>query len=141
MRIKRIDVTNFRSLRASSLNLAASTALIGENNSGKSAFLLALDLFFASSPRVKDRDFSDRNTSNPIDITVHFSDLTSYDREEFGANLLDGSLVITRRFVFNDAPENGKFFISDRVNPAFTKCRNENGKTERRALYAEVRAK
>jgi putative ATP-dependent endonuclease of the OLD family len=139
MRIRRIDVTNFRSLRASSLNFTASTALIGENNSGKSAFLLALDLFFASSPRVKDRDFSDRNIDDPIDITVHFSDLTPYDRDEFGANMLDGALVITRRFVFNDAAENGKYFISARVNPVFTKCRNENGKTEKRALYAEVR--
>ena len=75
MRIRRIDVSNFRSLRASSLNFTDSTALIGENNSGKSAFLLALDLFFASSPRINDKDFSDRNTNDPIDITVHFAEL------------------------------------------------------------------
>ena len=59
MRIKRLEVANFRALRDTVLNFEEATALIGENNCGKSAFLLALDLFFASSPRVGDRDFSD----------------------------------------------------------------------------------
>ncbi|MBS4006287.1 MAG: AAA family ATPase, partial [Afipia sp.] len=39
MRIKSIDVSNFRALRNATLNFSPTTALIGENNSGKSAFL------------------------------------------------------------------------------------------------------
>ena len=69
------SLDDFRALRNAALNFGPATALIGENNCGKSAFLLALDLFFASSPRVTDKDFSDDNTSIPINITVHFSDL------------------------------------------------------------------
>jgi hypothetical protein len=103
--------------------------------------LLALDLFFASSPRIKGKDFSDGNTDEPINITIHFDDLTPYDREEFGGNLLDGSLVITRRFIFNNTAESGKYFVSARVNPEFTACRDENGKTEKRKLYTELREK
>ena len=139
MSISRFEVTNFRALRNSALNLNEATALIGENNSGKSAFLLALELFFASSPRVKDKDFSDGNIGEPINITVHFSDLTPYDREEFEGNLLDGSLVVTRQFLFGNPSESGRYFVSARVNPDFAECRNETGKTEKRKLYAALR--
>jgi predicted ATP-dependent endonuclease of OLD family len=141
MRIKRVEVTNFRALRNSTLNVTSATALIGENNCGKSAFLLALELFFTSSPRVKDKDFSDGNTDEPINITVHFSDFTPYDQEEFGGNLLDGSLVITRQFLFGNSSESGKYFVSARVNPEFSKIRDESGKSDKRKLYTELREK
>ena len=141
MRIRRIEVTNFRALRNSSLDLTDTTALLGENNCGKSAFLLALNLFFESSPKTNERDFSDNNTADPINITVHFSDLTPYDREEFQSNLLDGSLIITRRFTFGSSDENSKYFVSARVNPDFSQCRNETVKTEKRKLYELLREK
>ena len=60
------------------------------SDDGKSAFLSALDLFFASSPRITEKDFSDGHTNVPIDITVHFSDFTPYDQAEFEGNLLEG---------------------------------------------------
>ncbi|RYH31018.1 MAG: DUF2813 domain-containing protein, partial [Alcaligenaceae bacterium] len=66
MRIKKIEVANYRALRNSSLNFSEVTALIGENNSGKSAFLQAINLFFGASSQVKDRDFSDGNVNDPI---------------------------------------------------------------------------
>jgi predicted ATP-dependent endonuclease of OLD family len=141
MRIKRAEVTNFRALRNSSLDFDETTALLGENNCGKSAFLLAMNLFFESSPKIRDRDFSDNNTKEPINITVHFSDFTPYDVEEFQSYLLDDALVITRRFTYGGSDENGKYFISARVNPEFSECRNEGGKTEKRAVYKALREK
>src|SRR5206468_2209577 len=123
MRIKRLSITNYRAIRDSTLDFSEATALIGENNSGKSTFLLALDLFFSSTPRVKDSDFSDGNTSTPIDITVNFFDLTPNERIEFQSNLLDGELIVTRQFVSGNSSESGKYFVSARVNPEFTSCR------------------
>ena len=139
MRIRKVEVYNFRALRNSSLNFSSTTALLGENNSGKSAFLLAIDLFFSSSPKVDKKDFSDENVSEPIDITIHFGDFTPYDHEEFQSNLLDDELVITRRFSLQDVAENGRYFVSARVNPDFSKCRAEEGKAKKRDLYAELR--
>ena len=139
MRIHRLEVSNFRALRNSALDFADTTALLGENNCGKSAFLLALDLFFASSPKISAKDFSDDNIDKPIDITIHFSDLTPEERKEFDSYLLDSRLVVTRRFIFNNMSESGKFFVSARVNPDFAKCRSESRKTEKRIAYAELR--
>lgn len=141
MRIQRVDVVNFRSLRDCTLNLANCTALLGENNSGKSTFLHAIDLFFASSPRTTINDFSDGKLEKPIDITVHFGELTPYDQSEFAGNLLDDALVVTRRFTSGSSSENGTYFVSARVNLEFSACRNQSGKTEKRTLYSALREK
>ncbi len=141
MRIGRVDVENFRALRKTSLTFSSTTALIGENNSGKSAFLIALDLFFSNAPRVSQKDFSDDNVKEPINITVHFINLTPYDRGEFESNLLDGELVVTRSLTLGNSSESGRYFVSAMVNPEFSECRNEEGKTEKRRLYAALREK
>ncbi|MGM4931489.1 ATP-dependent nuclease [Tardiphaga sp. 619_E2_N8_5] len=141
MRIKKLEVSNYRALRSSSLSFSETTALIGENNCGKSAFLQAIDLFFASSPKIKARDFSDDNIAEPIDITLHFMDFTPDDLENFGENLLDGKLVVTRRFIWDNSKDSGKFFVSARVNPDFSECRNEEGKTAKRDLYKALQEK
>lgn len=141
MRVKKLQVTNYRALRDATLNFTDTTALIGENNCGKSAFLQALDLFFAASPRITARDFSDDNVSAPVDITVHFSEFTPKDLEEFSGNLLDGELVVTRRFYADNPKESGKFFVSAKVNPDFSECRNEEGKTAKTNLYKVLQEK
>lgn len=138
MRIRRIDVENFRALRDSTLKVSDTTALLGENNCGKSAFLLALDLFFSNAPKVNERDFSDGDTSDPIDITVHFGSLTPSERDEFESNLLGDELIVTRRLIAGNPKESGQFFVSAEVNPDFSECRNEAGKTEKRELYKSL---
>lgn len=138
MRIRKVEVTNFRAIRNSSIVLASSTALIGENNSGKSAFLKALDLFFSNAPRVTEKDFSDDNSAEPIDITVHFCDLTPHDQERFNKNLIDGQLVVTRRLLRGNPKESGNFFVSARVNKAFSECRAIKIKAERTEAYKKL---
>lgn len=138
MRIKSVHVSNFKALRNSTLNFSPTTALIGENNCGKSAFLNALDLFFSSSPRTRKRDFSDDNIGAPIDITLHFNNLTPDDRKEFDEYLLNGDLIVTRRFHNDGNKDNGKYFVSARVNKAFAECRNEDKATPKRAAYKKL---
>lgn len=138
MRISRLDVTNFRALRESSLSLSPSTALIGENNSGKSAFLRSLELFFSTAPKITDKDFSDDNFDSPIDITVYFSDLTPFDRERFHSNLVDGRLVVTRRLLRGNPKESGNYFVSARVNKAFSECRAIKEKSRKNDAYKEL---
>lgn len=141
MRIKSIHVSNFRVLRNTTLNFSPTTALIGENNCGKSAFLNAMELFYSSSPRVKRRDFSDENLDDPIDITLHFSDLTPDDHAEFDEYLLNGELVVTRRFHSDGSKESGKYFVSARVNNDFAECRSEEKANPKKAAYKKLQEK
>jgi len=141
MRIRSIEIQNFRALRSCKVAFNASTALIGENNCGKSAVLAALDLFFSGSPKVKEKDFCDGDVDTPIHITVCFSDLTPQEREEFGGNLLDGELIVTRKLLNGNPKESGQFFISAKVNPEFSECRNEEGKNERKKIYKALQKK
>lgn len=141
MRIKRVAIKNFRALRDVSLDFSNTTALIGENNSGKSAFLIALELFFAGAPDVGKNDFSDGEVGEPISITIHFSDLTPYDRTEFESNLINGELIITRQLALPGSQDHGKYFVSALVNPDFSECRNEQSKSKKRTLYSELRKK
>lgn len=141
MRIRKLEVENFRALRKTEITFNETTAIIGENNSGKSAFLVALDIFFQAAPQIREKDFSDGNTSEDISITIHFCDLTPHDIQEFKSNLIDGHLIVTRKFKNNNAAENGRYFVSAKVNPEFTECRQETGKTRKRELYEKLREK
>ncbi len=127
MRIAKITVSNFRGLKQCSVRLNAITALLGDNNSGKSTFLHAIELFFASSPKVQEEDFFQRDTSQPILITLEFVDLTPSEHELFQSNLLDGALTITRSILSEGGKESGAFSVDALVNPDFTDCRNEAG--------------
>ncbi len=141
MRIHKVHVKNFRALRDTELSLNDTTALIGENNAGKSAFLIAIDLFFQAAPQLSQNDYSDGNFSEPIEITIYFCDLTPHDRKEFESNLVGDHFILTRRFRYGNAGDSGQFFVSARVNPEFTDCRSESGKTPKMALYNKLREK
>jgi predicted ATP-dependent endonuclease of OLD family len=140
MRIQRLEVSNFRSIRSAAVTLGPCTALVGENNAGKSAFLAAIELFFASSPRVRATDYHHGSTDQAISITLHFGDLTPSEAKEFGSNLTDGVLVVTRQFMW-ESPDSGRYVVTARANPDFSECRNEQGKSQKRVLYKGLQLK
>ncbi len=84
------------------------------------------------------KDFSHDNTQEPIDITVYFSDLTPHERSEFSSNLLDDELVVTRRLTNSGGKDHGQYFVSARVNPAFSECRNTEGKRDKTTVYKQL---
>lgn len=140
MQLGRLIVTNFRAARSTSLSFENLTAILGENNSGKSALVKALDLFFSNAPKVDDIDFHEKNFAEPIHITVHFKSLTPAERAEFGGNLVDGELIVSRTLLYGNPKQSGMFSVDALVNPKFTPLRDENlGKTEKRTLYNELR--
>ncbi len=63
----RLTVENYRALRDVTIPLSRFGCLIGENNSGKSAFLQAMTLFFSGSPMAPHNFF---NETKPIRIVV-----------------------------------------------------------------------
>jgi len=141
MRISKVEIANFRAIEQATVELEPLTSVIGANNTGKSAFLKAIDLFFSSAPKVEDDDFHNGNLNGPIDITISFKDLTPDEQSLFETNLIDGRLTVTRRLMRGNPKESGSFFVEAMVNPEFSKCRNEEGKKARAELYKELQTK
>lgn len=87
---ERIDVTNFKSFGPESVSfpLCPVTALVGENNTGKSNVLLALDMFRNYSKRkVQKRHFHGHDTSVDITIKVTFGTLSDAEKTLFRRHL------------------------------------------------------
>lgn len=79
MKISDISIKNFRGLKEINLNPSQMNCVIGENNSGKSTVLLAINLFLKGS-RISESDYYD--SSKEIYIDISFSDVSSADLDK-----------------------------------------------------------
>ncbi|RCS63777.1 DUF2813 domain-containing protein [Brachybacterium sp. JB7] len=85
MRIKTIEIRNFRAFKEVCINFSDITAFIGPNGAGKSNILRALDWFFnGAQSSLTERDFHHQDSSNPIQVEVTFDKLTPADRQALG---------------------------------------------------------
>ena len=95
-----IEISNFRSFCPVpvKVTLTPVTALVGENNVGKSNVLLALDLFrnFKKS-KIQKKDFHNNDDKKEITIKVTFGQLTADERKLFRRHLSpDNTLAVTQ---------------------------------------------
>ena len=140
LRIQAIHVQNFRCLRDCSITFDELTAIIGENNAGKSAFLKAIDAFFGSETTRPAEDYCHQQTDKTITISITFGELTSSDHEHFNEHLISEKVTITREFNFHDAKkEGGAFFAEAEIFSGFEVIRSSSGDAERKKLYNEIR--
>lgn len=109
MRIKSISIRNFRSFKDCTVDLSAYTSLVGPNGAGKSTILCALNIFFreteGATTNVNDLDIEDFHAcdpSQPIEITVTFSELSDEAQKDFAEYYRQGELVITAKAVFDE---------------------------------------
>lgn len=107
MRIKTVSIKNFRSFKECTVDLSAYTSLVGPNGAGKSTILCALNIFFreseGSTTNINDLDIEDfhiRDGSQPIEITVTFSDLSNDAKKDFSEYFRQGELIITAKATF-----------------------------------------
>jgi len=76
MRIARIEIANFRSIKELDLTFGTCTILVGKNNSGKSNIVRAIDLALGEKyVRITKNDFFDQNEIDNISIKLHFDNL------------------------------------------------------------------
>lgn len=103
MKIARLEIRNYRSIRELTLTPESLCALVGRNNSGKSNVLRALQLFFEASTRGLSADcFCGHDADRPIEIFVSFKDLSEWEREQFAPWLDNDSLIVGRRVTCTD---------------------------------------
>jgi len=89
MKISRVQIQNFRSIKSLDLPVDSYTALVGANGSGKSSVLYALDWFFTGGPlelsdvhgHTLTEITDDTMPAAVVEVTVTFSGLTNRDRE------------------------------------------------------------
>lgn len=110
MRIKSIQIENFRSFRNEMVHLNRYSCFVGPNGAGKSSVLAALNVFFreqSGAPtdisRLTDEDYFNKNTTNPIRITVTFEDMSATALEELSTYVRRNELVVTAEAVFDDS--------------------------------------
>ena len=74
--------------------------MVGRNNSGKSNFIKALELFFEGSIRlINDECFYNHKTNEPIEILITFEQLSGWEREQFKPWMIDEDKLIVGREV------------------------------------------
>jgi putative ATP-dependent endonuclease of the OLD family len=108
MKIDKVEITNFKSIKQLTFHFRDLIFLIGENNSGKSNIIEAIKVFFESSGRnIKKEYFYGKNTDNPIEITIDFGFLTEEELNEkrLQQYVLDKRLCIRKVISFNKDEE------------------------------------
>ena len=139
MQIKEIRVRNFRSILDEVLPCDNLTALVGRNGAGKSAFLSALELFYARSPVVSPEDFYAEDMTREIEIEITFGDLSEEATELFAPYMQQEQLKVVRVFSENQGRDSGTFHGSRLQNPDFESVRNAGRRSDINTAYREIR--
>ena len=135
MIIRTVHVRNFRCIKDEALHCERLTILVGANGSGKSTFLKVLDLFYTPSAKYSEEDFYNRDTSEPIVITVTFTDLTEQERQLFASYMEGETLTVEKELTWPPGRGSQKYFGSTLQCPDFQHVRTADRVAEKRAAY------
>ena len=105
MRLTSISVRNFRSIKAiEGMDVEPLQALVGENNSGKSNLLRAVQCFLSAGAKgMRESDFN--NSEEPAAITCEFGSLNEEERRRLRQYLLGDKVILRKelRIVFDES--------------------------------------
>lgn len=137
MQIKRLVIKNYRSIKHINIDFDLATSIIGENNSGKSAILNAIMIFFEPRPNVSLDDYY-KYTDNPIEIILEFCNFTESEVEEFGTAIYGDKMIIKR--VFPKNTKDYQYEVLARTYPGFDGVRSSS-KSEGLKIYRSIQSK
>lgn len=108
MKIESIRIKNLRSFADETITCNDYTCLVGPNGSGKSTVLCALNVFFreiensaTDLSQLELEDFHLKNSEEPIEVTVTFTDLSAAAQEDFSNYYRHGKLIISAIATFD----------------------------------------
>jgi len=153
MKIKTIRIQNFRSFKDEIIHFNDYTCLLGSNGAGKSNVLCALNIFFRETTNavtdltaLDEQDFHQRNTGQPITLTVTFSDLSAEAQEDFKDYYRQGELHITAKAEFDSASRNasvrqyGQRLGMEEFKNYFKKEADGASVSELKSIYADLKS-
>ncbi|MEW6601014.1 MAG: AAA family ATPase [Nitrospirota bacterium] len=83
MKLCKLEIWKFRSIEHIELDIGSLIGVIGENNSGKSSILRAIELFYEESIRpINEEYFHFKKQENPIEIALSFVELTEDEQNQ-----------------------------------------------------------
>lgn len=152
MRIESVRIQNFRAFKDETVYFNRYTCLVGPNGSGKSTVLCALNVFFREARDVAtnlqllhEEDFHRKNTDEPVQITVTFTELSLDAQDTFKHYFRHGRLVVSAIAKFDlskkcaPVEQHGERLVM----PAFTEYfeAQSSGKlvADLRGIYARIR--
>jgi len=154
MRIKSVRIKNFRSFEDQVVSFDQHTCLLGANGAGKSTILCALNVFFRETQNattdltaLQAEDFHSKNTKQPVEITVEFTDLSKEAQEDFADYYRHGVLVVTARASFDENSQSapvkqfGQRLAMLEFSPYFRAMNDGASASELKRIYAELRSK
>lgn len=123
MRLERVEVRRFRGLADVSVDLDGVTYLVGRNGAGKSTLLTALAVFFKQASIGGPDDFTLRDSSAPIEISLTFGELGLEAIREFGRYVRDERLRVTKRITWDGGRASEAYHGTSLAFPAFRSIR------------------
>jgi len=105
MKIRKLTLHNFRSIRDAEFNVSDYSLFVGENNSGKTAILTALRIFYedAGAKYTRDTDFPKFQTVDQDSwAELHF-DTTTEEQANLKTEYQSPDLVLRVRRYFQNA--------------------------------------
>lgn len=142
MRIKSVEIWNFRCIHHVQIKFDSVTTFLGPNGAGKSSILRALDWFFNGTKNAlteEDVYSGVRGEDNRIQVSVTFDQLTSSDRTVLGEKYAPSDVDT---FTAWRTWENGSDKITGKALAfaAFEKVRAADGAKGKRAALEEASA-
>src|SRR5216683_773991 len=108
MKIMSVRIKNLRSFKDVTIPFNNYTCLVGPNGSGKSTVLCALNILFRESEhsatdltQLCNEDFHRKETSDPVEIIVTFTDLSENAQKDFADYYRQGQLVVSAVATFD----------------------------------------
>lgn len=152
MKIKKIRIQNFRSIKDQEIEVDDYTAFVGPNGAGKSTILCALNVFFRQHrdsmtdlSRLSEQDFHHKNTLEPIKITVTFGNITQSAAAHLADYIRHGQLVLSAIAKFDgeraDVRQYGSRLVIKDFAVFFEKEKVGDKVADLKACYEEVREK
>jgi putative ATP-dependent endonuclease of OLD family len=141
LRIRRVEIENFRCLDKVVINFDEITTLIGPNGAGKSSVLRALDWFFngdKSAPLTAEDVFAGADESKIV-VRVDFNCLSDSDREVLGEKYAPAGVD---EFSVWRIWQDGKDKITGKALAfePFETVRSESGASAKKTAYEKVMA-
>lgn len=135
-----LHVKNFRCILDESIQCDPLTAMVGANGAGKSAFLRALELFYAPTMRISEEDYYNHNTDEDIEISITYIELDAEETSFFSRRIENNHLTLVRVISFNDGRVTDKYHGTTLQNPRFAEIRKIEQATALRQKYNELRS-
>lgn len=134
MKIKRVEIRNFKAVRDFEGDFGELTTFIGPNGGGKSSILQAIEWLFRGDLKAADDFYSDPSgdRASEMSVRVTFDSLTEGDRDSFKKYALGAEMVLQRTQRIDEKAT--KLWGAPMVIPQFERFRNGGVSEIRKSL-------